>query len=100
MGKMKLYLKAPIVAKSMEKWKDEAGLEEEKRKREVRSLQRTIQRHKKKKERNAVYDFVTVPLAKVEVETHVHDYGATTTTDELSFRVCKTCGYRDEWEDF
>ena len=102
---MKLYLESKVKELSYAKWGDNDGIENEKQKREIKKLQKKINKHKQKKRKIQSLDDIKVSkqvLKLTENKKHKHEYNEATydeTNDEWS-KCCQICDYVETWQEF
>lgn len=99
-GDMRLYLKFQIEERAIQVHGSEEQLELELEKREERRVTKKQKVYDKKMKTLSMQ--VRSSLYKRDVGTHEHEYGEATCLDEdkdLYRKVCKTCGYKWDYEE-
>lgn len=99
-GDMRLYLKYQIEERALEVHGSEEKLEEELERREERRVEKKQKTYDKKMK--ALSMTVRSSLYKKDLGTHEHEFGEATCIDEdkdLYRKVCKTCGYKWDYEE-
>jgi len=107
--KMKLYLKRQVVAKSMEKFGTDEKLGEERTKRAVASLERSIKRQRKAKEDEVFWWEESLDQEQekafeqhTKIEVCKHSFGNSSASDStgMTSRTCTKCGERESFFEF
>eukprot|EP00485_Elphidium_margaritaceum_P017384 CAMPEP_0202727710 /NCGR_PEP_ID=MMETSP1385-20130828/185261_1 /ASSEMBLY_ACC=CAM_ASM_000861 /TAXON_ID=933848 /ORGANISM="Elphidium margaritaceum" /LENGTH=355 /DNA_ID=CAMNT_0049393953 /DNA_START=9 /DNA_END=1075 /DNA_ORIENTATION=- len=105
---MKLFLTYQIEQLSIEKWGSLAGIEEERKRREINRMQRAISSARKKRHSQS-RDISDIKIderviQKVEQEmSHTHQFGEAQCVDseiDQWSKTCTECGYEETWEEF
>jgi DNA repair protein len=102
-GSMKLLLLKQVRAKAVEKHGDLDKIQDLKRQREIKSLERTVEREKKKRSKQVEEETrveSTVKKLKQTLELHQHVFEEIQRDSDVMTRSCRDCGFTEIFQEF